>query len=114
MYHSVNVLRMMTFDDESVQTTMKHGNRIVIWWNIVVIVWKVRLLFACWFIATEVGYFLLTFWILDSAASKYCTYDHKHMHIDYYGECKDIEPCQDDILEDFPRRMRDWLDNIIR
>ncbi|XP_027195422.2 SPARC-like [Dermatophagoides pteronyssinus] len=49
----------------------------------------------------------------EQTDSKYCTYEHKHMHIDYYGECKDIEPCQDDVLEDFPRRMRDWLDNII-
>jgi len=42
-----------------------------------------------------------------------CTDDHKHMHINYYGECKEIEKCQSDVLEDFPRRMREWLDNII-
>lgn len=45
---------------------------------------------------------------------KDCTDDHKHMHINYYGECKEIEECQKDILEDFPRRMREWLDHIIR
>lgn len=35
------------------------------------------------------------------------------MHINYYGECKEIEECQASVLEDFPRRMREWLDNII-
>ncbi|KAH7643469.1 SPARC [Dermatophagoides farinae] len=50
---------------------------------------------------------------VNAVDSKYCTYEHKHMHIDYYGECKDIEPCRDEVLEDFPRRMRDWLDSII-
>lgn len=49
----------------------------------------------------------------QSTTSKYCTFDHKHMHIDYYGECKVIEPCEEDTLEDFPRRMRDWLDSVI-
>ncbi|KAI7697588.1 Sparc [Sarcoptes scabiei] len=49
----------------------------------------------------------------DSEKSKFCTDDHKHMHINYYGECKEIEACEQDVLDDFPRRMRDWLDNII-
>lgn len=51
---------------------------------------------------------------IDSEKSKFCTDDHKHMHINYYGECKEIEACEQDVLDDFPRRMRDWLDNIIR
>lgn len=42
-----------------------------------------------------------------------CTADHKHMHINYYGECKEIGECQAAVLEDFPRRMREWLDAII-
>lgn len=43
-----------------------------------------------------------------------CTEGHKHMHINYYGQCKQIDECQKDVLEDFPRRMREWLDNIMR
>lgn len=35
------------------------------------------------------------------------------MHINYYGQCKEIEKCKKDELEDFPRRMREWLDHIL-
>lgn len=42
-----------------------------------------------------------------------CSDDHKHMHIDYYGECQQLPDCRKEVLEDFPRRMREWLDHII-
>jgi hypothetical protein len=42
-----------------------------------------------------------------------CTEEHKHMHIDYYGECQLLPECRKEVLEDFPRRMREWLDHII-
>jgi len=42
-----------------------------------------------------------------------CTDEHKHMHIDYYGECQSLPKCRKEVLEDFPRRMREWLDHII-
>lgn len=36
------------------------------------------------------------------------------MHIDYYGECQQLPECKPEVLEDFPRRMREWLDVIMR
>ncbi|KAG8190866.1 hypothetical protein JTE90_010291 [Oedothorax gibbosus] len=39
---------------------------------------------------------------------------YKHVHIDYYGPCKDIGECSADELVDFPRRMRDWLFNVMQ
>lgn len=39
---------------------------------------------------------------------------YKHAHVDYYGSCRDIEPCTTEELEDFPRRMRDWLFNVMK
>ncbi|XP_015906707.1 SPARC [Parasteatoda tepidariorum] len=39
---------------------------------------------------------------------------YKHVHVDYYGPCKDIGKCTADELEDFPRRMRDWLFNVMQ
>lgn len=38
---------------------------------------------------------------------------YKHMHIEYYGECRDIPACSADELSDFPRRMREWLFNVM-
>lgn len=38
----------------------------------------------------------------------------KHLHIEYYGECRDIPECTEEEMSDFPRRMRDWLYNIMR
>ena len=35
------------------------------------------------------------------------------MHIDYYGECTDKLKCEESVLVDFPRRMREWLYNIL-
>jgi len=40
--------------------------------------------------------------------------EFKHMHIDYYGECKEQPECQVDEMNDFPRRMREWLFNVMR
>ncbi|RWS03806.1 SPARC-like protein [Dinothrombium tinctorium] len=37
----------------------------------------------------------------------------KHLHINYYGECRHIPECQESVLNDFPRRMRDWLYRIM-
>lgn len=39
---------------------------------------------------------------------------YKHAHVDYYGACRDIEPCTAEELVDFPRRMRDWLFNVMK
>lgn len=40
--------------------------------------------------------------------------EFKHIHIDYYGECKILPPCTEEEKSDFPRRMRDWLFTIMR
>lgn len=40
--------------------------------------------------------------------------DYKHVHIEYYGECRETPECTKDEMADFPRRMRDWLFNIMR
>jgi len=40
--------------------------------------------------------------------------DYKHVHIDYYGECREMPECTESEMSDFPRRMRDWLFNIMR
>lgn len=44
-----------------------------------------------------------------------CTNQDKYMHshVQYYGECRSIPECDGDDLEDFPRRMRDWLFNVM-
>ncbi|XP_067133435.1 SPARC-like [Centruroides vittatus] len=39
---------------------------------------------------------------------------YKHVHINYYGGCKEITPCRKEELEDFPRRMREWLFNVMQ
>ncbi|KAL5283592.1 SPARC family protein [Megaselia abdita] len=39
---------------------------------------------------------------------------HSHMHIDYYGPCKQVQVCSEEEMKDFPSRMRDWLFNIMR
>ncbi|XP_054716479.1 SPARC-like [Uloborus diversus] len=39
---------------------------------------------------------------------------YKHVHINYYGPCKDIGECSEQELIDFPRRMRDWLFNVMQ
>ncbi|XP_055952469.1 SPARC-like [Argiope bruennichi] len=42
------------------------------------------------------------------------TKKYKHVHVDYYGECRDIPKCSEEEMEDFPRRMREWLFNIMK
>lgn len=42
-----------------------------------------------------------------------CTEEHKHMHIDYYGGCQELSACEKEVLDDFPRRMKDWLYTIM-
>lgn len=39
---------------------------------------------------------------------------YQHVHIKYYGECKQMPICKEEDMADFPRRMRDWLFNIMR
>ncbi|XP_053668554.1 SPARC [Anopheles marshallii] len=36
-----------------------------------------------------------------------------HVHIDYYGTCREMPECSENDLSDFPRRMRDWLFNVM-
>ena len=38
---------------------------------------------------------------------------YSHVHIEYYGECGDLKECEENELEDFPRRMREWLFNVM-
>ncbi|XP_052868821.1 SPARC [Anopheles cruzii] len=38
----------------------------------------------------------------------------RHVHINYYGYCRQMPECSDSDLADFPRRMRDWLFNVMR
>lgn len=38
----------------------------------------------------------------------------KHLHIDYYGECRSQPDCTADEMADFPRRMREWLYAVMR
>merc|ERR1711892_727475 len=38
----------------------------------------------------------------------------RHAHIEYYGECRQISECSEDDLLDFPRRMREWLFNVMK
>lgn len=33
----------------------------------------------------------------------------KKGHLDYYGECKEIKACTGEEMEEFPKRMRNWL-----
>ncbi|XP_024877880.1 SPARC [Temnothorax curvispinosus] len=40
--------------------------------------------------------------------------DYLHVHIEYYGECRQMPMCKEEDMADFPRRMRDWLFNIMR
>jgi len=38
----------------------------------------------------------------------------RHAHIEYYGECRQIPECGEDDMLDFPRRMREWLFNVMK
>jgi len=39
---------------------------------------------------------------------------YSHVQVDYYGQCREMPECAVDEMADFPRRMRDWLFNIMR
>jgi len=51
--------------------------------------------------------------LCEERLSENCLDEHKHMHIDYYGECTNSLKCEESVLVDFPRRMREWLYNIL-
>lgn len=52
---------------------------------------------------------------LCAEEEKGCTNpEYKHVHIDYYGHCQEIPECESGELEDFPRRMTEWLFSIMR
>lgn len=38
----------------------------------------------------------------------------RHVHIEYYGACREHRECVESEMADFPRRMRDWLYNVMR
>ncbi|XP_014094065.1 SPARC [Bactrocera oleae] len=40
--------------------------------------------------------------------------ENSHVHIDYYGPCHEHKNCSEEDMKDFPRRMRDWLFNVMR
>jgi len=47
--------------------------------------------------------------------SEHCIkHKYKHVHVDYYGACRDIETCSEEEMQDFPRRMREWLFNVMK
>lgn len=51
------------------------------------------------------------------SAHENCVVDREkqsHMHIDYYGDCHEPKECKQEEMVDFPRRMRDWLFNVMR
>ncbi|KAH8375859.1 SPARC [Drosophila serrata] len=50
----------------------------------------------------------------DSRDERCANLDNAHMHIDYYGACHEPRTCDGEDLKDFPRRMRDWLFNVMR
>ena len=39
---------------------------------------------------------------------------YHHVQIEYYGTCREMPECSENEMSDFPRRMRDWLFNIMR
>jgi len=39
--------------------------------------------------------------------------DNRHLHIQYYGECTNIADCSEAELDNFPRRMRQWLFSVM-
>ncbi|KAF9798406.1 hypothetical protein SFRURICE_003052 [Spodoptera frugiperda] len=39
---------------------------------------------------------------------------YHHVQIEYYGTCREMPECSENEMLDFPRRMRDWLFNIMR
>ncbi|KAG0412794.1 hypothetical protein HPB47_010061 [Ixodes persulcatus] len=39
---------------------------------------------------------------------------YEHVHVDYYGACRELPECLPHEMEDFPRRMREWLFNVMQ
>lgn len=52
--------------------------------------------------------------LCDTKSAGCLTTDNSHLHIDYYGECHEQKECSEEDMKDFPRRMRDWLFNVMR
>lgn len=52
--------------------------------------------------------------LCDIKSDKCLHHDNAHLHIDYYGACHELRVCEGEDLKDFPRRMRDWLFNVMR
>ena len=114
-----NVPKTSIRDAKCVPTITSLGSRIAISTNIVVFVKMVSRNFfqikkQPFYFFVCVYYFKFTI-IFDNflGLSEHCTQQHKHMHIDYYGECTDNIKCEPDVLIDFPRRMREWLYHIL-
>lgn len=52
--------------------------------------------------------------LCDEGSNECLNTQNKHLHIDYYGECREMPSCSEQEMSDFPRRMRDWLFNVMR
>jgi len=52
--------------------------------------------------------------LCDTNDKKCKSEELKHIHINYYGECRQMPTCNEEEMSDFPRRMRDWLFNVMR
>ncbi|VVC36364.1 EF-hand domain pair,Kazal domain,SPARC/Testican, calcium-binding domain [Cinara cedri] len=50
----------------------------------------------------------------EEDSSKCQNPEFKHLHVEYYGACKQLPKCSDSEMSDFPRRMREWLYNIMQ
>lgn len=50
---------------------------------------------------------------LCDTGSPQCDKKMAHIHINYYGPCKQLKECTEDEMKDFPRRMREWLFNVM-
>ncbi|KHN71518.1 Sparc [Toxocara canis] len=36
------------------------------------------------------------------------------VHLEYLGACKQLDPCTDELMEQFPARMADWLFQVLQ
>lgn len=52
--------------------------------------------------------------LCDHGSEKCRGEQYKHVHIEYYGVCREMKECAQEEMSDFPRRMRDWLFNVMR
>lgn len=50
----------------------------------------------------------------DQKDSRCTNPKNSHIHIDYYGQCKEIPRCAEEEMLDFPRRMREWLFHVMK